>query len=360
MPSCCLALPAYSTCHICLNLHVAKLALSAAETGTAGKAWDPKPDVRYDSGQGQPIQQQGPNISHLDPCLQQQWDHAANAHLGNLDIKPHSNRKVWWTCDQCPDGHLHSWEARVDNRSDGTGCPQCSGHKVCRHNSLATKAPEVAAQWDYEANDGTPDDVVALSNTTVGWRCNVCGQPWTATINSRVSKRKTGCPQCVRSSKTQKRVKQPTFAECLDPHSNAVLAEWDHERNPPQGNFPHNITLQSNKQIFWLCTKCPAGQEHSWSAPPNNRTGRSKSCCPFCARQAVCKCNSLPSLYPAIAAEWDYAKNTQQPSDYTASSSFEAWWVSPQRCGWQQSIDSRTSVVHQRTARLKRIQQRQL
>ena len=111
--------------------------------------------------------------SGTDLALQQQWDHAANAHLSNIVITPHSSRKVSWTCDQCPDGHLHSWSAAVKHRSDGTGCPQCIGRKVCRHNSLATKAPLIAAQWDYEANDGTPDTVVAYSSQKIGWCCDV-------------------------------------------------------------------------------------------------------------------------------------------------------------------------------------------
>ena len=298
--------------------------------------------MRCSSAQGQPVQHQGPDISRLDPALQQQWDHAANAHLDSTVIKPQSSRKVWWTCGQCPDGHLHSWEAGVSSRTKGSGCPQCSGCKVCKHNSLATKAPKVAAQWDYEANNSTPDNVVAQSNTSVGWRCDVCGHPWTARIDCRVSRNKTGCPKCGEHRRRKNQMKHPTFAECQDPHSQAVLAEWDHERNAVQENSPHNITLKSHKQIFWLCQKCPAGQEHSWSAEPYSRTSRSKPGCPFCAGRSACKCNSLPSLYPDIAAEWDYAKNSTQPSNYPASSHHEAWWFSPQRGSWQQRVDSRT------------------
>ena len=291
------------------------------------------------SSQGQPVQQQGPDIRRLDPALQQQWDHAANAHL---DIKPYSGRKVWWTCDQCPDGHLHSWEASVSRRTAGTGCPQCCGRKVCKHNCLATKAPKVAAQWDYEANGITPEDVAVQSSQVVGWRCEVCGNKWRTTIDHRVSKKKAGCPQCVKCRRTKQQIKHPTFADCQDQHSKTWLAEWDHERNPLQRSFPHNTTLKSSKQIFWVCHRCPARQEHSWCAEPRDRTGRSKPGCPFCAGRAVCKCNSLPSLYPDIAAEWDYAKNTKQPSDYTASSSSVAWWFSPEHGSWQQRIDTRT------------------
>ena len=125
--------------------------------------------MRCHSSQGQRVQQEGPDSSRLNSALQQQWDHAANAHLGNIAITPGSNKKVWWICDQCPDGHLHRWETTVAPRTRGTGCPQCSGRKVCKHNCLATKAPWVAAQWDYTVNDGTPDSTVAQSNQLVGW-----------------------------------------------------------------------------------------------------------------------------------------------------------------------------------------------
>ena len=30
--------------------------------------------------------------------------------------------------------------------------PQCSGHKVCKHNFLATVAPQAAARWDFAKN----------------------------------------------------------------------------------------------------------------------------------------------------------------------------------------------------------------
>ena len=286
--------------------------------------------------------QEGPTIIRLDPALQQQWDHAANAHLGNIDVKPHSNRKVRWTCDQCPDGHLHTWEATVNSRTRGNGCPQCRGRKVCQHNSLATKAPLFAAQWDYEANPGTPDSVVAHSNQKVGWLCDVCGHKWSAKPNTRVSKT-IGCPQCAKAdAKGRKNISHPTFAECKDPEVRALLAQWDHAHNAEHGHFPDNVRLQSAKQIFWLCTNCPAGQPHSWPAAPKNRSGRSKAGCPFCVGQAACKCNSLQALYPDIAAEWDHAKNQGPPTGYTASSNYLAWWFSPERGSWQRCIHVRT------------------
>ncbi|KAL3147863.1 hypothetical protein ABBQ32_002584 [Trebouxia sp. C0010 RCD-2024] len=216
-------------------------------------------------------------------------------------------------------------------------------------------APLVAAQWNYEVNDGTPDSVVAQSSQPVGWLSDVCDGKWTATPNNRVGQNKAGCPHCYEATKGNKKTKQPTFAECQHP----LLAEWDHERNAAQGNHPDNVRLTSNKQIFWLCAKCPTGQEHSWSAQPTHRTGRGKAGCPYCAGKAACRCNSLQALYPDIAAEWNHAKNKGQPSNYTASTSLLAWWSNPERGSWQQTIHARTDVIKQRVARLKHNLQRQ-
>ena len=213
---------------------------------------------------------------------------------------------------------------------------------MCKHNSLATKAPLVAAQWDYKANDGTPAGIVAQSSQPVGWLCQACSHRWSARPAGRV-RGKTGCPQCAKANaKGRRNIKHPTFAECKDPEVRALLVQWDHRRNAEHGHFPHNVRLQSSKQIFWLCSRCPAGQEHSWSAAPGDCMKPSRLGCPICAGHAACKCNSLDELYPDIAVEWDYAKNQGQPSDYTASSHYLAWWFSPQRGSWQQTVNSCT------------------
>ena len=301
-------------------------------------------------GWSQSAQQEGPNIALLSPALQKQWDHAANGHMGNIIIKAQSHRKVAWKCDACPDGHLHQWTASVASRTNGTGCPQCRSRKVCKHNCLATKAPWAAAQWDYEANAalGTPDTVVANSSQPAGWHCQVYGHKWTVTPHSRVSKQ-SGCPHCAyRGAVTR----HPTFAEC----QHSLLTEWDHARNEPCGNYLDNTRLKSSKHIFWLCSNCPAGQEHSWSAPPRSRTDRLQHGCPVCAGKVACKCNSLQELFPATAAEWDYGKNQGRPSEYTAFSAYLAWWYTPQRGSWQQRINARTGYATTKLARQKHVQ----
>ena len=110
--------------------------------------------------------------------------------------------------------------------------------------------------------------------------------------------------QCAELARTASRVTHPTIAE--DP---VLLAQWDHKRNADHGHSPDKVRLKAHKHIFWLCNKCPAGQEHSWSTRPIYCSGRSKTGCPFCAGHRACRCNSLLALHPSIAAEWDHDRN---------------------------------------------------
>ena len=222
-----------------------------------------------------------------------------------------------------------------------TGLGAQNAHSARRKKSASiTKAPAVAAQWDYEANAdlGTPHTVVSQCHTAVDWLCHDCGHCWTARINDRVH-RQTGCPKCGPGhSMRGQHSRRPTFADSQHP----LLAQWDHKGNAAQGNFPNNTTEGSRKQIHWFCPCCPAGQEHSWVARPSNRTGKHATGCPFCSGKAACKCNSLEALYLDRAAEWDYERNTGQPSDYPAGSNHVVWWRTPKRGSWQQSILGRT------------------
>ena len=239
---------------------------------------------------------------------------------------------------QCPAGLLHSWAAMVSARSNGSGCPQCRGRKVCKHNSLATVAPAVAAEWHLSKNTNSPDAVTAFSTKSAWWQCSVCSHEWSAAIRTRTVG--SGCPVCAKGKRAQ-RQRRPTFAACNHP----LLAEWDHQRNAQHGMYPDKITLGSNKKIFWLCSKCPAGQEHNFPATGYDRTGKRASGCTVCAGWKACKCNSLQTQYPDLALDWDYARNVNKasPNDCSASSTYIALSAEGRR--WQQRIDRRTVLL---------------
>ena len=124
--------------------------------------------------------------------------------------------------------------------------------------------------------------------------------------------------------------------------------------------LPDNWRLRSQKADSLALHQTPSRQKHCWTAQPFTQTSCMKRGCPACAGQAPGRCNSLQALYPDIAAEWDHSKNNGQPSNHPASSHHLAWWSSLQHGSWQQTIDSHTQLIHQRTARQQRFQQRQI
>ena len=69
------------------------------------------------------------DFEHKHPELAGEWDYKKNNCLPN-SVTEHSGKKVWWKCEKG-----HEWQATVDSRSNGAGCPFCSGnHKRAVRN----------------------------------------------------------------------------------------------------------------------------------------------------------------------------------------------------------------------------------
>ena len=278
---------------------------------------------------------ESPDISLLRPELQQQWHVERNMHLGAITVKPQSNIKAVWHCHKCPAGQPHIWTAAVHSRTRGAQyCPYCLNMRVCLHNSLATVAPDQTRYWNYDENEKAPDQVSAGSSLRAEWKCPACKHEWQAPIQMRTRNR-AGCPKCSRALKVTQ--PQPTFAEAQP----ACLAEWDFERNDAQDIYPHSTTLGSVKLVHWICSSCPRGQPHHWTASPNNRIGKGTGCA-VCAGKQACVCNSLISLSPSVAAELDLDMNGFSPSQVTAGSSKNVWWRNAKRVSWRQAVHIRT------------------
>ncbi|PGQ87668.1 zinc-ribbon domain-containing protein [Priestia megaterium] len=128
------------------------------------------------------------NLAASNQALTQEWHPTKNATLTPNDVVVGSGKKVWWQCNKG-----HEWESRIVDRHQGLGCPYCSNRYVTPQNSLATRFPEIAAEWHPTKNGAlTPDDVVAGSDKKVWWQCKR-NHEWQASPNTR---KKSGCPQC--------------------------------------------------------------------------------------------------------------------------------------------------------------------
>ena len=136
-------------------------------------------------------------LSKKRPDLLEEWDYELNGDLIPDLVTASTNKKVWWRCKACK----QPWQAKVSGRNYGCGCPVCAGQTlVAGVNDLATVNPKLAAEWDYENNDLTPQQVSARNNIKAAWVCSVCGHHWRAYIASRNGG--TGCPQCQKNFHT--------------------------------------------------------------------------------------------------------------------------------------------------------------
>ena len=130
------------------------------------------------------------DLATSNPNIARQWNYAKNSNLTLQDVSRGSDKKVWWICDKG-----HEWMASVNKRTNGEGCPFCSGHRVFPgFNDLETVRPDISKQWHPIKNgELTPKDVTAGSHKKVWWLCEF-GHEWEAVIKSRTSGR--GCPIC--------------------------------------------------------------------------------------------------------------------------------------------------------------------
>lgn len=136
------------------------------------------------------------DLQTINPALTREWDYEQNAALKPDAFTANSGKKVWWKCS-----NGHSWQATIDHRNKGRGCPYCAGRYVISgENDLQTRNPVLASEWNQEKNrDLTPANVLPNTNKKVWWKCSK-GHEWQATINSR--NRGNGCPFCSGRKKT--------------------------------------------------------------------------------------------------------------------------------------------------------------
>ena len=134
------------------------------------------------------------NLAVLNPGLGSEWHPEKNEDIHPEDVRPKSNRKFWW---QCSKGH--EWQASVASRAAGHGCPYCYGRYATKENNLASRYPELLAEWDRERNTNlNPSDFTPHVGKKVWWRCRN-SHKWQATIYNR-AKNKSGCPVCARNA----------------------------------------------------------------------------------------------------------------------------------------------------------------
>ena len=329
-----------------------------------------------------------------------QWSNNLNE-LKAHEVSSHSKVKIKWQCEK---GHI--WEATPSSRIRGSGCPECyKSYRVdlllkaklkIAGRSLLDEYPKLIDEWDFSKNKKNPNELTPNSNYKVFWKCRF-NHSWEASIYNRTGNG-SGCPECSGSgtskieiyilcelrkifTKVDWRKKIDSFEiDIFVPEYSfgiEIDGEYWHrnkkEKDQKKSNYLNskgidiiriranelpnvndhiiiatgfsniddfqNITnklidylkgkIESNKLVnYWLNKKQLAVKDYQemisrLPAPPVGE--------------------SFLAVYPDIAHEWDYVKNSPLTPDlFTPKSDQKFWWVCSVNHSWQATIKNRT------------------
>lgn len=330
--------------------------------------------------------------------LMQEWDWEKNS-LNPEKIGAQCNQRAWWKCK-----YGHSWQAKINNRYNGRGCP------ICRHR-LRTSFPEQAVffyakQLFADAINGytdifkngmeldifIPSLMVGIEYDGKAWhneksinkekkKFEICkhNKIFLLRIVETLEQNEITCDQKILVEDTyNSQYLDRAIKDCLciianlghiqnenlnsdnfvntERDQNIIYEQYivEFEKNSLANIFPEiakewNYTkngaltpkMFSSHSSTSVWWKCENG--HEWRAAIGTRTsGRG---CPYCSGNYVLEgFNDLATRYPNIAKEWNYKKNGQlKPNHVTFGSGKKVWWLCENGHEWQAAINNRTS-----------------
>ena len=226
------------------------------------------------------------SLERMAPHLVQEWHTERNGFLTPAVISFGSGKRVWWRCEKG-----HEWQERVSNRSHlGYGCPYCFGKRPTQERNFSVLYFSLMLEWHPTKNGIlTPRDVAPHSSKAVWWQCER-GHEWRRKIAYEINSQ--GCPYC------------SGRLACKDNSLVALHSDLAREWDVTKNDFlsPHDVTVKTRKRVWWRCDR-----GHSWQMNISVRCSGIGGC-PCCVGKRVCEENSLQTLSPQIAAEWDKEK----------------------------------------------------
>ena len=259
------------------------------------------------------------DLKTLRPDLAAEWDYESNHPLRPEHFTKGSNEEVYWIC---PVYHLR-YKAPICRRAyraAGSSPYTCGILPVPGVTDLASKYPLIAAEWDYEGNyPYRPEDFTYGSNTEVMWKCPKYGLSYALSIKQRTL-------QHYGSPYISGKLPVPGVTD-LESQYPLIAAEWDYDANYPLE--PGDFTCGSHDMVSWICPKYGL----SYPATIASRVYGGRGSPYITGRKVVPNVTDLKTLYPEIAAEWDYEMNyPYRPEDFTHGSVAKVFWECP-KCG---------------------------
>jgi len=213
------------------------------------------------------------DLATLNSEIALEWHPTKNGGLTPQMVGTGCDKKVWWMKNHKEINEIHEWPARISNRARReVGCAVCDGRYVqVGINDLATKNPELAAQWHPTLNGNLlPTMVTEHSGIEIIWQHidEETGKQhiWPATVNNHSH---FGCPIC----KGRIVISGINDLATLEPE---IAAQWHPTLN---GNlFQTMVSRSSPKKIYWTHIVGKSGGKHIWRTPVYARTNSGSQC----------------------------------------------------------------------------------
>lgn len=253
-----------------------------------------------------------------------------------LEKSVYSKDFAWWQMEYIEPitkkvFHL-VWDAHIDKRYMGEGCPYLSGKRVCVGlNDLKSKAPELALQWHPTLNgDLKPTDVTYGSGKSVWWLLPYddpkTGKHFDFVWDAKIYKRYAGegCPYL---SGKRIWIGYNDFGSA----SKELSLQWHPTLNGDK--TPQNTFAKSNEPVWWIFDyDDPFTGKHFtfvWDASPAERLNSPGI--PFLSGQRIWPgFNDLKTRNRKLAEQWNYEKNDDLlPENFMPNSKEEVWWIYP-------------------------------
>lgn len=319
----------------------------------------------------------------LYPLIFEEWDPNKNT-IAPSELSFGSHKKAWWKCK-----NGHEYEARIDHRVNGSGCPYCTrSTSIPEIRILAELASIFSVTSRFKIRKTEID--IYISKYKIGIEFD--GSFWHKDKqNKDIEKNKKLEKElnlflrirviplekisdndirvesdeitkelineiCLKFEKfltsedknkvfeyinKESFVNEELFRKYLSyfpspfPENSLkekfpkISEEWHPIKNFPL--LPENFSFGAGKTVWW---QCKSG--HEWESSINSRTNRSGYGCPSCK-------SNLVELYPEISKEWNYSKNTAlNLEDMKFGSDLKVWWLCKNGHEYQQKINNRT------------------
>ncbi|KAG5183002.1 hypothetical protein JKP88DRAFT_241278 [Tribonema minus] len=214
------------------------------------------------------------------------WSKERNGGLTPRDVSMGCNKEIWFCCKQCG----HDFQSNLNSITGlcRTWCTYCAGKALCSDSNCqhcfqrsfaAFEDVGKVECWVKEGNNGlTPRDVAMACNTKFWFCCDQCNHDFQQCPCDVTKVKGTWCPYCGGKALCDnpgcQYCFQRSFAAFKD---NGKVECWSTEQNG--GLTPRNVTMASNKKIWFQCSQCA----HPFETSLKCVTRTNASWCPYCA-----------------------------------------------------------------------------